>query len=58
MEVTEKQWELIDDLLSEFPMNCAEPVEGWFCIGPETQQALQSMYDYSQEQELSGEGRR
>lgn len=51
MSITETQWELIDDLLSEFPMNCAEPVEGWFCIGPETQQALKAMWDHAEKNE-------
>lgn len=38
----ERQWNLIDDLLSEFLS--AKNDDGWFFIGPETREALRTMF--------------
>ena len=37
--MTDKQWELVDDLLSDFNGD-----EGPYFIGPETQDALMALY--------------
>lgn len=43
--MTDHQWNLIDDLLSEFNMCKESKGDDWFNIGPDTRQALQAMWD-------------
>lgn len=43
--MSDHQWHLVDDLISEFGIHKNSSGDDWFCIGKDTQAAIKAMWD-------------